>query len=347
MRILALQLKRIGDLVLTTPALAAIKALPGANVTLAVDQSTASLLPAIPNIDAAIVFGRGRGWAPWQQVLTGQYDAVYDFTGTDRSALAAAMSRAASRKTFAWVKKKRFRALAYNDFIESSVRECHTVDHYLDLVTAGLTVGLAGSAGLESGNGTTSEGALDQRALQDALPQPALTLDERDSAQRYAVLHPGTARPEKFWLSHRWAEVGRHLIEPHNLRVVITTGPDEIERAHAAEIQSEIRNPKSEIETPADLRAFASILAQAAIVISVDTAAVHLAAAFQRPQIALFGPTNPFHWRPRHEKAAVISAAQPEAPMADFTPRMRGAPMDRIPVSTVIRAIDTILSQSA
>jgi ADP-heptose:LPS heptosyltransferase len=101
------------------------------------------------------------------------------------------------------------------------------------------------------------------------------------------------------------------------------------------------------IETPTDLCAFASVLANARLVVSVDTAAVHLAAAFQRPQIALFGPTNPFHWRPRHFAAAVISAAQPEAPMIDFTYRMKGAAMDRIPVATVIRAIDGILSVGA
>lgn len=325
MRILALQLKRIGDLVLTTPALAALKALPGADVTLAVDQSTASLLPAISKIDAAIVFGRGRGWAPWQQVLTGQYDAVYDFTGTDRSALATALSRASSRTTFAWGKRRRLRSLAYNQFVESSVRERHTVDHYLDLVAAGLApAGLAGT-----------------------LPQPSLLLDQRELTDSYAVLHPGTARAEKFWLSDRWTEVAHHLLERHNLRIIVTTGPEKHERAHAAEIQSAIRNPKSEIESPKDLCAFASLIAHADIVVSVDTAAVHLAAAFQRPQIALFGPTNPFHWRPRHEHAAVVSAVQPDAPLAEFTPRMKGATMDQIPVSTVIRAIDTILSKGA
>jgi ADP-heptose:LPS heptosyltransferase len=357
MRILALQLKRIGDLVLTTPALAALKSLPAANVTLAVDQSTSGLLPAIPNVDAAIVFGRGRGWAPWQQVLTGHYDAVYDFTGTDRTALIAAISRAGSRTTFTWVKKKRLRALGYNKFVESNVRERHTVDHYLDLATAGF-----GSPG--DGDGSAFEGALSERALPGVTAQPTLLVDSRGNAERYAVLHPGAARSEKFWLVDRWVDVARHLIEVHKLRIVITTGPDESERVHATEIQSAIGNPQprgaeggpkgeagglsqSAIETPSDLCAFASLLASARVVVSVDTAAVHLAAAFQRPQISLFGPTNPFHWRPRHERAAVISAAQPDTPMIDFTPRMKGASMERIPVATVIRAIDGILSVGA
>src|SRR4051812_28828503 len=49
MNVLVLQLKRIGDLVLTTPALAALHA-GGAKITLVVENSCASLLPAIPGV---------------------------------------------------------------------------------------------------------------------------------------------------------------------------------------------------------------------------------------------------------------------------------------------------------
>ncbi len=315
MRILALQLKRIGDLVLTTPALAALKSLPDANVTLGVHASTAGLLPAIPNCDSAIVFGRG--WTPWQQVLTGRFDVVLDFTGTDRSALATFASRAPRRVTFEWVRRKRLRALAHNEFVASSVRERHTADHYLDLV---------------GGSGASPLLIAEPRSGGAPLPP-------------YAVLHPGTARAEKNWLAERWADVARHLVEKHGLKIVITTGPDPAERAHAEVINSQLPIPNSQPQSPPDLCAFAALLRDAAVVVSCDTAAVHLAAAFQRPQIALFGPTNPFHWRPRHERAVVISAAQPDAPMTAFDPRMKGAPMDRISTAVVCRAIDQLLAK--
>ena len=93
-----------------------------------------------------------------------------------------------------------------------------------------------------------------------------------------------------------------------------------------------------------DLVQLCGLIAKAELVISCDTAAVHLAAAYTRPQIALFGPTNPFHWRPRHKQAIVISAAQPEEPMSEFNPRMKGGSMDRISTATVCRAIDTLLT---
>lgn len=93
-----------------------------------------------------------------------------------------------------------------------------------------------------------------------------------------------------------------------------------------------------------DLPTFAAVIARARLCVSCDTGAVHLAAAFRTPQIALFGPTNPFHWRPRHERALVLSAAQPDAPLTAYHPRMKGAPMDGISTELVIRAIDSLLA---
>jgi ADP-heptose:LPS heptosyltransferase len=92
------------------------------------------------------------------------------------------------------------------------------------------------------------------------------------------------------------------------------------------------------------LISLATLVAGARIVVSCDTGVVHLASAFRVPQIALFGPTNPFHWRPMHERAIVLSAAQPDAPLTDFTPRLKGAPMELISTAAVIRATDSLLA---
>ena len=323
MRFLALQLKRIGDLILTTPALAALRAAhPDAEIALAVTPACAPLLGAIDSISSGIVLGRGRGFAPWQQVLTGPWDLCLDFTGSDRSALAVAASRAKERATFAWVQRSKIRALAYNRFVDSPVRERHTVDHYLDLVGADAPcdprLHLPASA----------------RSSADDL------LRGLDIASPFVLVHPGSARPEKYWPPQRWAEVIASLKMP----CVITSGPDAFERAHAAEIQSEIKNLKSEILLPADLLTLAALIERAALALSCDTAAVHFAAAFSRPQIALFGPTNPFHWRPRHDNALVLSAAKPDEPLRDFTPRMKGAAMECISTAAVIRATKALLA---
>ena len=322
MKILALQLKRIGDLVLTTPALRAIKtAWPEAHIALGVMDGTAALLPAIPSAQAGIVFGPGRGLAPWQQVFTGGWDLCFDFTGNDRSGLAAALSRAGTRVAFDSVRRNKLRALAFNAWSPSPVREVHTAQHYLDLVAPVAPV----------------------HRVPPTDSTPRLFLPAAGSAEApYVLLHPGTARPEKYWLAARWAEVATHLRDSHGLSAVVTSGPDAFERAHVAEIEAAAVGVR--IVGPPDLLALATLVSRAALVVSCDTAVVHLAAAFRVPQIALFGPTNPFHWRPMHERAVVLSAAQPDAPLTEFTPRMRGAPMERISTAAVIRAIDSLLA---
>ncbi len=323
MRILALQLKRIGDLVLTTPALRALRtAWPEAHIALGVSEGCSALLGAIATIDTGIVFGRGRGFAPWQQALTGPWDLCLDFTGTDRSALASALSRARGRATFASVRRNRVRALAYSRFVDSSVRERHTVDHYLDLLRP-----------------------LIDRETASALPELHLPDTARIAASEllraqgvgdsFVLLHPGTARVEKYWLTERWAEVADTLHGAHGMEAVVTCGPDGFERAHVEEIKCKMQNAKCKVLNPTDLIVLAALAERARLVISCDTAMVHFAAAFRVPQIALFGPTNPFHWRPMHDRAVVISAAQPTAPLTKFTPRMRGAPMEGISTEVV------------
>ena len=330
MRILALQLKRIGDLVLTTPALRALhEAWPEAHLALGVMDGTAGLLPAIPAVQSGIVFGRGRGWTPWQQVLTGGWDLCLDFTGNDRSAMATALSRAPTRVAFASVRRNRIRALAYNAWCPSKVREVHTARHYLDLVAAVLPPDRAQPGDLEP-----------ELLLPPNFPENPPVDGE------YALLHPGTARPEKYWLAERWGEVAAQVRAAYGLRTIFTCGPDDFERAHVQAIPGAALPGKSEIRQPKDLISLAALVAGARVVISCDTGVVHLAAAFRVPQVVLFGPTNPFHWRPTHDRAVVLSAAQPDAPLRRFEPRMKEAPMELISTALVIRATDSLLALS-
>ncbi len=335
MNVLVLQLKRIGDLVLTTPALAALRA-HGVHVTLVVDGPCGSLLPAIAGLEESHTFVKGgNNRALWTRLRDGGWDVCLDFTGSDRSALMAWYSRTPRRVTFDWVRKNLLRRLVYHDFVDSPVRLSHTSDHYLDLLRP-LNIPLQA----------------------DALPTLQLPREARETAQRllhaagvsgsYTLIHPGTARPEKYWLADRWAAVITRLrVLGHTC--VITCGPDAFEKAHAAAVLSRLKQAttdgaRCEIFYPADLLTLAALVEKSRLILSCDTAVVHLAAAFGKPQIALFGPTNPFHWRPRHEHAVILSAAHEVAPLTAFDPKMKGAATARIPVSTVLRAAEDLLA---
>ena len=335
-KVLALQLKRIGDLILTTPALAAVReAFPKARISLVVADACGELLPAIEGIERGLVFRRRElNTGVWKAAFANRFDACLDFTGNDRSALLTGLSMARRRLTFEWVRKSKWRALSYHQFIASPVRERHTVDHYLDLAR-----GLGGDLE-EPEIGAMASGS-------PRLTPPA---EAREAARRlagdseYVVIHPGTARSEKYWVPERWAEVIAHIQERHGLPCVITGGSDALEREHIGKIQKALAQPAREEAGTLDLLTAAALIERARAVLSCDTAAVHLAAAFVRPQIALYGPTNPFHWRPRHPRAIVLSAAHPEGPLTEFHPRMKGAPMNAISTEMVIRATDALFA---
>jgi len=73
---------------------------------------------------------------------------------------------------------------------------------------------------------------------------------------------------------------------------------------------------------------------------------MHLAAAIQTPQVVLFGPTNPFHWRPR-ESPALILQGESRTPLTKFLPVQARLPMSQISTEAVINAMDSLLSSPA
>ena len=322
MRILALQLKRIGDVILTAPALASLRqSFADAHLTVAVSEESAPILEMIDSVDDQFVL-RGKRFhaAAWIRLCKGRFDLCIDFTGNDRSALVTLFSRARQRITFASAGKGALRSFPYNQFVQSSVRENHTLEHYCDLARA--------------------VGASDCAPLTLQLPKVAA----RPPANAFVVIHPGTARPEKFWVAERWAALIDHIETRHRLECRITGGNSPAERAHIAMIQAALRRPCVSTAGKLHLIEFANLIAHATACISCDTAAVHLAAAFHRPQLVLYGPTNPYHWRPLHGRALILSAAHPTHPLDTFDPRMKGGPMSAISTEAAIHATDALLT---
>ncbi|MEY2546396.1 MAG: heptosyltransferase, partial [Verrucomicrobiota bacterium] len=90
----------------------------------------------------------------------------------------------------------------------------------------------------------------------------------------------------------------------------------------------------------------AALIAQARLLVTVDSAPVHLAAAMKTPQVILFGPTNPFHWRPR-ETPAIILQGDSGLPVTKFVPKQFRSAMSLISTQAVIDAMDSLLSSPA
>lgn len=111
-----------------------------------------------------------------------------------------------------------------------------------------------------------------------------------------AVIHVGAAYASRHWPVDRFAAVARGL-ESDGTRVLFTGGAQDRDRALAAAGLADL--PRSRVLAGrAGLRELAGVIGHAAVLVSVDTGAAHLASAFGTPSAVIFGPAPPEEWGP-------------------------------------------------
>jgi ADP-heptose:LPS heptosyltransferase len=124
------------------------------------------------------------------------------------------------------------------------------------------------------------------------------------------IVHPGAAAPARRWPVDRFAAVARRLAATsHGVRI---TG-SEAERSlasHVARLAGLAE--ESVVAGRTSLAELAALVASARLVVSGDTGMSHLATAFARPSVTLFGPVPPSAWGPpRHPRHQVLWAGSP------------------------------------
>src|SRR4051812_8326659 len=182
MNILLIQLKRIGDLILTTPAIAALREkFPDSSLALVVSSAVKELLPAIGGIDKVFeVRGKTDDALDWIALSLGKFDYCFDFTRNDRSSFLTFLSGARKRITSDHPNlRTKLRARSYNEFVEAPVGFLHTVDYHLALLKA---------LGIENAS----------RAIRLQLPEQNTAearalLQSADIGQDFVCFHPGSA----------------------------------------------------------------------------------------------------------------------------------------------------------
>jgi heptosyltransferase III len=333
--ILLLQLKRIGDLILTTPAIAALRGkFPEAGISLVVSAAVKELLPAIGGIDKVYeVRGKTDDALDWLALSLGKFDYCLDFTRNDRSAFLTFLSGARKRITADHPQlRTKLRARSYNELVEAPVGFLHTVDYHLALLKP---------LGIENPS----------RAIQLYLPDETVQaadalLKTANIAADFVCFHPGSARAEKFWETGRWAEAIDHCARETGMACVLTGGGSSIERAQIAEIRKAASSKPIDLSGKTDLLTLAALVRRARLLVTVDSAPMHFAAAWETPQVVLFGPTNPFHWHPRSDSATVLLGGI-DGPVTEFKPKQRAVAMNQISTEAVIDAMEALLSAPA
>lgn len=283
MRILLVKTSSLGDVIHNLPVASDIRRrLPDARIDWVAEEGFVEIPRLHPAVERVLPVAVRR-WrkallspATWREIgefhrlaRADFYDAVIDTQGLLKSALLARAARGPKLGHAASSAREPLAARFY-DRTFAIAREQHAVVRNRQLAAAALGYSLDGLP-------------LDYGIAAAPLAAPWLPAGE------HAVLLTATSRADKEWPEDDWRALGAALAAT-GLRCVLPGGsPAERERAArlAAGIGRAVAAP------PLNLRELAGLMAGARVVVGVDTGLVHLAAALQRPTVALYCSSDP------------------------------------------------------
>jgi lipopolysaccharide heptosyltransferase II len=294
--ILCIRLDTIGDVVMTTPAIRALKtAHPKRRITLMTSVPGATITPLISEIDDVIVYD-----APWlkatslransapefaqiEQLRQAKFDAVVIFTVYSQNPLPSAFLcyLADIPLRLAHCHENPYQLLTHwvkDPEPEQLIR--HEVRRQLDLVA---TIGCT----LEDDRMQLVIPAQATKQVKQQLQALGVDLD-----RPWVVIHPGATAPSRRYPPEQFAVVARKLIEL-GIQVVFTGTQTEQDLVQT--IQSELDVPAFSLVDQLTLSELAALLALTPLLISNNTGPVHIAAAVGTAVVDLYALTNPQH----------------------------------------------------
>jgi heptosyltransferase-3 len=346
-RLAVFKLRNIGDVLMITPALRALRGtFPGARLTVVVNSGTEAMLANNPHLDEVLVYERhhGKGHANLfgragyelhflRELRRRRFDLTIGFTEGDRAAWSALFSGARYRLGAVHYSAARFspRRLIYNLPAPPHVPRMHEVEKHFYILD---------QAGLELRDKKPGELCLvipedlrawAQKQLAPLRPNPVVHV------------HPVARWLWKGWRNGAMAEVIDWLRNERGARVVLTTGPEPRERARAREIVAACRTQPLFFDGDLSLTQTAALSAASDLYFGIDTAPMHMAAAVGTPVVALFGPTDADVWGPWTPRREILSHpclcnqtktracdwSQVRACLAAITPAEAKAALDR------------------
>jgi ADP-heptose:LPS heptosyltransferase len=314
-RVLCFRLERIGDLLMTLPALSALRAaLPDATIDLVTGSWNRAIAAAVPGIDrvetmdaawlarggdAPGVAGLARRAAGWR---SRGYDLAINFEPDIRTNLV--MAAVGARRTAGFASGGGGAVL---DVALDYDPSAHTADNALRLVEAAVGV----HAPPEGGSHAIA-------------PVPLLEIPDAARAEAAALLRPfderlkigvhvSGGRAIKQWPEERFRDVAVALVRDRGASIVLTGTP--AERAQLAMVRDALPADRVlDLSESVDLLTVAAVLQQLDLMVTGDTGPMHLAHAVGTPIVAIFGPSDPARYAPRGLRDRIVRIDLPCSP---------------------------------
>jgi len=223
---------------------------------------------------------------------------------------------------------KRFRHILYSSPVERQ-RSVHEIDNFIRLLSIGLDIETERKLELPVSDKACAEAKeiLRMQGWNDSIP--------------IVLIHPGCGSHgfPREWPIDYYEQLCKRLSSNYNLWFIFTGYGDEV---RLTDQLAKVVTTYSSIVTNVPLPLLVAFLTLSNVVISGNNGVMHLAAALQKPQVALHGPTNSVQWGPINPNAVVIRTSCPQCPCLDLGfeyHRTDGYCMAQIPVEVVYDAV--------
>jgi len=345
-KILAIKLRHIGDVLLTVPALKAIReTFPEAELAILVNAGTEQMLTLNPVIDRIHSYDRekaGHGLTArireevrlFKEVRSQGYDLTINLTEGDRGALLSFFSGARYRLGLRTRRKNDWlMGHLYSHLADPPDGRLHMVERDLGLLQA---LGISGGDGKVDIFFSSDD---EMRAVK------ILSEDGIDTDTPFIHIHPTSRWMFKAWTVEENARVADHF-EQRGIRVVMTSGPDGREKDMLREIADQCSTRPLFLPGRLTLKELAAITDRASLFFGVDSAPMHMASALETPVVVLFGPSKEFNWGPRGTGDEVITTDHDCRPCGQdgCNGTKISECLTQIPAARVIQAIEGRLS---
>jgi heptosyltransferase III len=291
--ILIIRLRSLGDLVLETPAIAALKSWrPDLRISVLVEPRFAAVLEGNPAITE--LMHSGGMSATSLELRQRNFSIVFNQHGGPRSAIVTGASGAHARVGWKGYQYSFLYNVQVPDAEEFYGRAAvHATEHRISqFYWTGLPRGPIPPAQV-----------FVQRDAQRAATQK-LVATGIPAGQPYAVLQPGARLAGMRWPVAKFAQLARWLRTTYGITSVVNCGTQD--EAIANQVRA-VMHDCAFVPGDLDIRELTAVISGAHLFVGSDSGPSHIAAALRRPTVVIFSLTDPAQWRPMHSESRVVS----------------------------------------
>ncbi len=338
-RILIARTDRVGDVLLSTPVIKALRdEFPCAYIAMIVSPYAKEIVEGNPYLDEVIIYDKDGKHKSWRRTVKfasrlkkKRFDLAVILHPTNRVHLIAFL--AGIRRRLGYNRKLGF---LLTDRLKHTKQlgEKHELEYNLDLLKH---IGIR---------------AEDKALFMPVNPEAEVWVKDLfkqqglKEADKLLAIHPAASCPSKIWPNERFAEAADRLIEKYGFKVLVVAGPKDTLLAQS--VIKNMRYPAIDLSGKTSVSQLASVIRRCRLFISNDSGPVHIASAVGTPVVSIFGRAqkglSPKRWGPLGKKDKVLHKQVGCIECLAHNCTKEFACLKAVTVDDVLKAVDAVLT---